>query len=74
MYQCPICKLPGKNLSSPDLDGIYVRCLKCGDYEISGTAISSFLLLDQTARSDALEKAKRFAKLGGIPAITTVCL
>lgn len=70
----PICRLPAKNLSPPNLDGVYVRCPKCGDYEISGTALSGFLLLDQSARPDALEKAKGFAKLGDIPSITTVCL
>jgi hypothetical protein len=74
MYKCPICDLPAKNVSPPSLDGVAVRCLKCGDYEISGTAIGTLLRLDQDGRSDALEKAKRFAQAGAKPAITARCL
>ncbi len=75
MYKCPICDLPAKNVSAPDLDGIAVRCLKCGDYEISGTVIGAVLRMDdQDGRSDVLEKAKRFAQAGVRPAITSRCL
>ena len=70
---CPVCEDPASNRTPPDFDGLIIRCDKCRDFEISGTALGQLQKLDLLERIDVLRKAQRFAAPGARPTITTTC-
>ena len=67
--QCPVCGTPAENLTPGNVDGLIVRCVHCGEYEIVGTAVNDLLRMQLIERADALEKARRAAPPGARPAI-----
>ena len=72
--QCLICGAEAQDLTPGDLDGLMVRCKRCGEYEVAGSALNGLLRLGFNERVDALKKAKKFAQPGARPAISTSCL
>jgi len=70
---CPVCEDPASNRTPPDFDGLIIRCDKCRDFEISGTALGKLQELDLLERNDVLRKAQQLAAPGGRPTITTTC-
>jgi hypothetical protein len=65
--------MPAKDITVPTFDGKTFRCIRCGDFDVSGTVLSGDLLAqyDRQSRVDILDRAKRTAQPGKRPMITT---
>jgi hypothetical protein len=72
--QCPICGAVAENITRGDYDGLSVRCHNCGEFDVAGSALDNLLRLDGTGRTAALDKAKRSARAGVRPTISTTSL
>jgi hypothetical protein len=72
--QCPVCGAPAENTTPAGFDGIGVSCPRCGKYQVAGTALNTLLRRDADGRTDALDKARRFAPPRTTPVINTTCL
>jgi hypothetical protein len=72
--ECPICGALARNITPGEFDGLAIKCVHCGDYEVPDSALNALIRLDFDARSAALEKAKSVAGAGMRPSITTACL
>lgn len=72
---CPICDATAEQVP-PLTDGLGVVCLACGAYDISHTVIATGQLrkLELDRRRDVLDKAKRSARPGCRPMITSYLL
>ena len=71
--QCPICGAVAE-ITSPDFDGVAVRCHNCGEFDVAGTALNDLLRLDGTGRAAALDKAKTLRSSRSRPSVTVACL
>ena len=56
MGYCPVCKTSASQEQPPGADFLLVFCRKCGDFEISGTALS--MLESRLAGADSLTVAR----------------
>jgi hypothetical protein len=70
---CPVCEDPARNRTPADFDGLIIRCDKCRDFDVSGTALGKLQKLDLVDRIDVLRKAQELAAPGVRPAITYAC-
>ena len=70
---CPVCGDTAEDITSPTFDGKSIRCTTCGDYDISGSIYDpgTLLKLEPDERKRALDKAKRSARPGQRPMITS---
>lgn len=75
--ECPVCGSQAEDIAPPDCSRHSVRCSKCGDYDISASALLVLAAVDKPGREAALLQARRFAErmpgLGSRPCIATVC-
>jgi hypothetical protein len=72
--QCPVCGAEAEDLAPGDFLGLYVRCKRCGEYQVEDSVLNALLRLDYDRRTAALGKAKNSAAGDGRPAITAACL
>jgi hypothetical protein len=72
--QCCACGAVAQDKTPGDFDGVVINCPRCGEYEISGSALNNVLRLSLPECSDALAKAKRFVQTGSRPVIDSRCL
>jgi hypothetical protein len=71
---CPICGAQARNVTPGEFDGLVVKCVHFGDYEVPDSALNGLIRLDYEGRCAALDKAKIAARAGTRPSITTACL
>jgi hypothetical protein len=71
---CPICGAQARNVTPGEFDGLVIKCIHCGDYEVPDSAVNGLIRLDYEGRRGALEKAKIVAGAGTRPSITLACL
>ena len=69
--QCSVCGAPAQNITPHDFDGLVVRCAHCREYEIPGTVLNQLLRLTLTERIEVLKTAKKHARPGVRPSITS---
>jgi len=50
--QCPVCGAVADNIS-PSSDGLAVRCLNCGEFDVAGSAVDDLLRLDGVGRGSS---------------------
>ena len=80
MDACPVCDRSSAEVLKAALNDYYrVTCPQpdCGTYEVTGTVMeggNGFRSLDDEERRHALDKAKRRAKFGALPVISSMCL
>ena len=71
---CPVCgTADATDITVQTFDGKSFKCPSCGEYDVAGSIYDPGTLqcLDPEHRMTALEKAKRFAKPGARPMITS---
>jgi len=68
---CPVCSNPEAEKLSPTSNGEDFLCPSCGPFRISGSVQNLFYKLAPDRRRKALDTAKRSARAGKHPAITT---
>jgi len=66
---CPVCEEPSIDVTPPGKDSLVTKCANCGIFEISGTKLPLFSLMDQMNRGASLDNAKAKAVTGQIPMI-----
>ena len=74
MSICLVCRNPAKELPSYDYDGRLFDCVECGRYNVAGSVECKLERLPLEQRENALKKAKRFPKDGGVPTIDGRCI
>ncbi len=68
--KCPICGSPAADITAADFDGVSVRCLVDGDYDIAAGCLPQLETLALSDRQRALNKAVRLAVPGSRPYIS----
>jgi hypothetical protein len=71
--QCCACGAVAQDKTPGGLDGLIIDCPRCGEYEITGSALNNLLRLSLPECADALAKAKRFAQAER-PVIDSRCI
>ena len=71
--QCPVCGEIATELHAADYDGVMFDCIKCGRFDVTGTAFVLLEMKTPECRQDALKKAKRWSR-GKTPEISSKCL
>jgi hypothetical protein len=72
--QCPVCQADSTDITpSKDCGVVAMRCEGCGEYEVAEEALHGLQRRGLESRKEALAKAKRFARLGTRPCISTTC-
>jgi hypothetical protein len=76
--ECHVCKSPAEDITPPNCDRYSARCSKCGEYDITLSALAMLAAVAESDREAALRKSKWFAarmpSLGDRPCITTACI
>ena len=72
---CPVCDANTEQISTT-MDGVSVVCPTCGEYDISNAVLAAeqWRGLEAEERCDVLDEAKRSARPGVRPVITTYSL
>lgn len=70
--QCPVCDGSARDRTPPGYNGIVVGCVSCGNFEIANDCLDKLRALEPIVRSEALQKAKKFAKFAS-PSIDRRC-
>jgi ribosome-binding protein aMBF1 (putative translation factor) len=72
---CLVCGAKAQ-LIDVSIDGVSIACPKCGEYDVSSSTIATGQMetLEPVQRREALDQAKRSARPGARPMITTYLL
>ncbi len=68
---CRICKIVAETISSNSFDGIHQKCLRCGEFRLSGTAFEIIRKCDTSSRTRISGWVSDQNRNGTIPMITS---